>query len=324
MKILNSNINNRILKVIIFSVLIGLLYYQVIYKAEMSFNEWAEGLEDINFIWIGVVCLLMLMNWGLEAFKWKYLLSPVKSVSYPTALQSVFCGISFSIFTPNRIGEYAGRILFLPFGYRIKGVLIAIVSSISQLIITLCIGVFGFGFLIAESFHWNSNGSYLIIILAIVVSVILIWVYFHLQVFQKLISRWVKFKFVRKTIKALHVLSSFPEKQLFFVLGISLVRYIVYSVQFLLLLIIFDVNLTFLESAMGIVSVFLIQTLVPLPAIAELGWRGNVSVEIFGLFSQNQYGIVAATTFLWFINLIIPALAGSVFLFNSRILKQKK
>jgi uncharacterized membrane protein YbhN (UPF0104 family) len=307
-------------------MLTGLLYYQIFLRKQqiIPFSQWFENLGNINLFWIALVFLLMFLNWGLEAFKWKYLLTTVKFISIATAIQSVFCGVSFSIFTPNRIGEYAGRILFLPYGYRIKGILIAIVSSISQMIITLSIGVIGFVLLVKETMHWNSIQTSVIIVFAIVFSIILIWIYFNLQVFRKWIIILKRFKLIGKIEKALKAISLFSNKQLLFVLSISLLRYIIYSVQFLILLIIFEVHFTFLEGIMGIPSIFLIQTLVPIPAIAELGWRGNVSIEILGLFSQNQYGILAATTLLWIINLIIPALAGSVFIFNSQILKQKE
>ena len=40
--------------------------------------------------------------------------------------------INISTFTPNRIGEYGGRVFCLEKGDRVKGVLITIIGSIAQ------------------------------------------------------------------------------------------------------------------------------------------------------------------------------------------------
>jgi hypothetical protein len=42
---------------------------------------------------------------------------------------------------------------------------------------------------------------------------------------------------------------------------------------------------------------------------------------LFGLFSGNILGIYAAATGIWLINLVLPAMAGSLFILGIRIIK---
>ena len=56
------------------------------------------------------------------------------------ALKSVFVGQAFAFFTPNRIGEYAGRTLFLSSGNKLMGLAQMAWTSYAQLLITICIG----------------------------------------------------------------------------------------------------------------------------------------------------------------------------------------
>ena len=57
------------------------------------------------------VFLLMIVNWGIEAFKWKISVQQVQHVKYFTAFKAILSGTSFSVTTPNRVGEYLGRVL---------------------------------------------------------------------------------------------------------------------------------------------------------------------------------------------------------------------
>ena len=86
------------------------------------------------------VCLLMLLNWGLEAVKWKRLVASIENLSLWRAIESVFCGLTWAIFTPNRLGEYGGRVFFLSPKRRIIGVIAMAVGNIGQLVLT---NVFG-------------------------------------------------------------------------------------------------------------------------------------------------------------------------------------
>ena len=57
---------------------------------------------------------------------------------------------------------------------------------------------------------------------------------------------------------------------------------------------------------------FLILAAIPSFAIVELVQRGFVTKTIVGLYSTNIAGIGLATAGIWLINLIVPAIIGSL------------
>ncbi len=69
--------------------------------------------------------------------------------------------------------------------------------------------------------------------------------------------------------------------------------------------------------------VFLILAVVPTIALAEIGLRGKISLELFGMFSNNHIGIIAVSAGIWAINLVIPAIAGSLLILRIKIFKNK-
>jgi hypothetical protein len=70
----------------------------------------------------------------------------------------------------------------------------------------------------------------------------------------------------------------------------------------------------------------LVMAVIPTIALfTDLSLRGQVSLKLLGLFSANNLGISLASVSIWFINLIIPALAGSLLILSiKRIFKNNK
>ncbi|MGH2644907.1 MAG: hypothetical protein ACRDE2_13220, partial [Chitinophagaceae bacterium] len=56
----------------------------------------------------------------------------------------------------------------------------------------------------------------------------------------------------------------------------------------------------------------------------ELGVRGEIGLYFFGLLSANKIGIIAGTLGIWLINLVIPAIIGSLLLLGIKVLNTGK
>jgi hypothetical protein len=69
---------------------------------------------------------------------------------------------------------------------------------------------------------------------------------------------------------------------------------------------------------------FLAMAVVPTIALAELGLRGKLAVLLFGVASTNTLGIVLTASGIWLINLVVPALAGSLFILGVKLFRNKK
>ena len=72
----------------------------------------------------------------------------IQQIYFFTAYKSVLSGVTLSLNTPNRMGEYGGRILYVKEGSRLKAISLSIAGSISQLIVTLVMGCGGLIYLI--------------------------------------------------------------------------------------------------------------------------------------------------------------------------------
>jgi hypothetical protein len=95
---------------------------------------------------------------------------------------------------------------------------------------------------------------------------------------------------------------------------ISGVRYLVFLLQYVL---IFKLCGVFIDvpTLMALTSIlFLILAIIPTLTLAELGIRGKVSLLLFGMYSANTLGILAAAGGIWLLNLIIPACLGGLIL----------
>lgn len=274
-----------------------------------------------------LVILLMPVNWGIEARKWQLLVKGVQKVSFERACRAVFSGQALGFNTLNRVGESAGRALFLDEGNRIRGVLLSVVGSMSQIIVTFVMGLCSLLYLrvyiLDDSRHLEGlsvfwlDGLLYIIGMGIFLFILL---YFRLSWCVALLEKipWVarhKF-FVQK-------LEDFHWRELTRILLLSSFRYVVFVVQYVLLLQVFEVNIPW-QDAVSLVSVmFLVLAIVPTIALAELGFRGKLSLQLFGLLSTNTIGIIATAAGIWIINLIIPAIAGSLFILGIRLFRNK-
>ncbi len=270
--------------------------------------------------------LLMLFNWGIEALKWKILVKHIETISFFTAFKGILAGVSFAINTPNRVGEYFGRIIYLKEGNRLRAITLTVVGSISQLIVTISFGVFGLIFL-RQFLVGTTNNSIGLSILWINIiiygstglSIVMLLVYYRLSFLVKLIE---KIPFVTKYVYFIQKLEDFEWRELTSILLLSLLRYTIFIVQYVLLLQVFDVNIGWWESCWLTFAMFLVMAVVPTIALAELGLRGQVSLLLFGLLSTNTLGIVLTASGIWLINLVVPALAGSLFILGVKFLRK--
>jgi hypothetical protein len=107
-------------------------------------------------------------------------------------------------------------------------------------------------------------------------------------------------------------------------LFLSFVRYIVFVIQYSLVFPVFNVSLGFSQVWGGMGVVFLIMAVVPtFTFLTELGLRWGASIQVLELFTSNTIGIFAASFTIWLINLVIPALIGSLLIVSIKLFKSR-
>lgn len=65
------------------------------------------------------------------------------------------------------------------------------------------------------------------------------------------------------------------------------------------------------------------MVMAPSIGFTELPLRAAASVQILQLFSDNIAGMQAASLGIWLINLVTPAIIGSLLIFGLKIMKDK-
>jgi hypothetical protein len=101
--------------------------------------------------------------------------------------------------------------------------------------------------------------------------------------------------------------------------------------QFYLLLLITGCEIAYPEALMLISLNYLIMAIIPTIAITELGVRGSVAIYVFGLYFANTVfwinsgatAVFAASSVLWIINLVVPAILGIIFVYRLRFFRKE-
>jgi uncharacterized membrane protein YbhN (UPF0104 family) len=328
--------SNILIKVAIVVVVYAYIYYQVFYKRDISITL---GLLDdmmenkVFFPLFLSASFLMIANLFLEAKKWQFLVSLKERVSIFTSIKAVFTGLSVSIFTPNRVGEFLGRIFFLEKTQPIEGIFMTVIGSISQLLVTIVVGCLGLAFFLPYYYSPTDFPSEMLMgalyVLGFMANIIFLGLYFNISFISGLAKRIFRPEW-KHWNHYIEIFSAYMTIELLKVFGLSLLRYMVFSTQFYLFLLAFEVPLKLGEAMMIIPVIYLITTSIPTIALSELGVRGSVSVFFIGVFMAGnfigvgdlQLRVFAASTCIWLINIALPALIGTFFVNQLRFFRK--
>jgi len=304
------------------------IYGQVIRQPDL--DQHLRSMRDAlssGSIWMFImVVLLMGVNWGLEARKWQVLLRHLEPLPFRRAFQAILSGLAFAMNTPNRIGEYGGRILFIPEGKRWKAVSLTVAGSMSQLLVTLAMGSIGLTVLrgtIVGGVGAGQAGMWVDVFrfITAICTMAGLLVYFRLGWLIRGIDR---IPGMAKLARHISVMEELTVSVLLRVLLLSLLRFLVFGIQYILMLRFLQVGVGWWPGFWSVSVLFLLLAMVPTIALLELGMRWEYSLVLFRMYSTNVVGIYAAATGIWLINLVLPALAGSLLILGVRIFRERE
>nr|WP_243837367.1 lysylphosphatidylglycerol synthase domain-containing protein [Mucilaginibacter gilvus] len=307
----------KILSYLLKATILVLAFY-FIYHKFLKKNTDLKQFEDLItrisrqqvVITLSAVVLLMLVNWLLESFKWQYLSKRLANISVWVAIEAVFCGLTWAIFTPNRIGEFGGRVMFLPNRKRIHGVFAMAVGAFAQNVITNVAGVLASLWFIYSFLNLNTWLFLCITVLSLAFLVLLLVVYFNIK---WLVSLLDKIRFLKKYHRFFDIMGRYESHELTVVIGYSLARFVVFSVQYYLVIHLLLPTLPLLPMMLTVVVFVFIQSALPSLDLLDIGVRSFTAMHLFLYITNQQIAIIAAVSSIWLINLIIPAIMGSVF-----------
>lgn len=320
---------NYIVGPLLFIWLAWSIYQQIQNQTDLS-QSWdfiVHALNGPSSYKIAIVGVLMLINLGLEAKKWQLQVSGIEQLNFFQSYRAVLAGQAMGLNTINRIGEPPARAAFLQEGNKIRGVMLSLVGGMAQTITTFGMGAI---LLIYMRFHIINEQRQITglsvfwldgLIYVISMGILLFMLaYFRISVLIQLVE---KIPFIYKYKYFLEKLEDFHWKELLQLLILSILRYFVVLTQYYFLMQVFDVNIFWLDAFSLVGVMFLVLGIVPSIAFAELGFRGKVSVLLLGMVSTNTVGIIATIAGIWLINLILPAIAGTLVILGVRLFRNK-
>lgn len=321
---------NLIFKILLVSLVYLFLFFELSKHYHHFKLDWTNITSNNAWLFISFAILLMPINWLIESIKWQALINKVENVKLKDAIQAVFAGTAISIFTPNRIGDYLGRIFILKKGDRLDGTVATITGNISQLLVTILMGsvalIFFSQVIITEFLDWSPLWIIFFRILIILIDIALVFIFLMFPIIEKQLNqRFEIFKY--PVLRHLNLLAEYNKDELIKVLAFSILRYLVYSLQFYFLLLAFNINIELIDGLMVVFLIFFGITIVPSIAVAELGIRAIITLLVFemiGQYTSSNYevSLVSTTSILWLINIAVPALIGGLFIFNLKFIRK--
>ncbi len=294
------------------------LYKRTLHFKYSEIEALFQNCFATNWGLLTTALLLVFCNWGIEAIKWKYLIRNIEKLTFFRAFGAVMAGVTVSSFTPNRVGEFAGRMMLLTRKLDIRVIGLTIIGGMSQLFITLCIGFPCLVFFL--TFNYPAEFIYRGIIIGFGALGLLVYAgfFFNLPyVYRQINLRFAKQKRIKFISAGLAYVDGFGLR---YITALSMLRYLIFCCQYGLVLMFFDLHTVWFWQAFGLIPVvFLIQSVVPTYFLTELGVRATVALAVFSFAGLGDVQIMAASALLWVINLMIPAITGVFIILFSKL-----
>ncbi len=267
--------------------------------------------------------LLVPLNLGLGAQKWRIMVRRFyPALSFEQAFGAILAGMTTGIFTPNRIGEYGGRVFMLPAGSRLEALIITFIDRVIQMMITLWLGSAALIGFIWFKYEGELTYKFLSISGIVLVCLSMVLLAFSRLKVAALLERFRHYKYLRI---AQITLERLPPGILGKALLLAAIRYAVFTLQFVLLLYAFGYDKTVLLAVWMILIIFLLKSFAPSVALSELGVREGIAIFVMEQFAVADPAISFNATFLLYLfNIVLPSVLGMVFLPRMRIFGKKK
>ena len=256
---------------------------------------------------ISFILLLSVLNRFFEILKWQNLVSFLYKISLPEATKQVLGALTAGLFTPNGVGEYAGKALFFKKTEAKKVIFLNLICNGIQMILSVVFGLFGL-------LYFNSNYN-IITSKTVLVLFGFCFLLFGILFFSKKIN--IKGYSIEKLIhKTNEIPKAIHQKNIF----LAVCRYLVFSHQYYFLFLAFDVDLPYLTLMATIASVYFLASSLPTFQFLDFAVKGSVAVYFFGILGVNEWIVVFISTLMWFLNVVLPVIIGSYYVMNYKIL----
>ena len=284
-----------IIKLLIVAAAFYFIYDQLAHNDQLDWEKFTALLRKKQSVW-GILFLLSfsVANRYLEILKWQNLVSFLKPISAAESTKQVLGALTAGIFTPNGLGEYAGKALYFEKTKTKKIIFLNLICNGIQMVLTILFGTIGL--FVLGYWQWAS-------------AILLLAVFFYLI---SIVSKNIKVKgysIQRLTHKINEIPKHIHQKNIV----LAILRYLVFSHQYYFLFLAFDVDLPYLTMMSTIATVYFLASSLPSFQFLDFAVKGSVAVFFFGELGVNEWIVVFISTLMWFLNVVLPVVIGSYY-----------
>lgn len=279
-------------------IVVGAFYFIYDQLANNDQLDWSkfEAVTLKNASVLGIVFLLSfsVANRFFEILKWQNLVSTLTSISIGESSKQVLGALTAGIFTPNGVGEYAGKALYFDTSKTKQILFLNLICNGIQMILTVAFGTIGL-FILG---YWKWGFAILSLLVVVII--------FSLLSKTIAIKGYSIARFLSKTNE---IPKSIHTKNII----LALFRYLVFSHQYYFLFLAFDVDLPYVTMISTIATVYFLASSLPSFQFLDFAVKGSVAVFFFGKLGVNEWIVVFIAALMWFLNVVLPVIIGSYF-----------
>ncbi len=267
-----------------------------------------------SFILIFVSFILFPVNWAIESYKWKLITAQTQEISFKTAMRSVYAGICIGNLAPGRATEFLAKIHFFKAENKLTVTVLHFVNGMFQLSITIFFGVLSLFIRSVTSHEPSSMLHVASISLSIIVMLVFILILFNINRFVG----WMYKRFNRDNYEELKPIV-WSKKLLIQLFGFSIIRFWVFTLQFVLLLFVFKSEANYMHLFTSIFIYFLFTTIIPMFSVIEAAVRTAIALIVFSDLGISNSGLAIVAILLWLINIVLPSVVGYMVLLKENL-----
>ena len=284
-----------LIKLLIVTAAFYFIYDQLANNDKLDWNKFLSMLKEKQSV-LGILFLLAFSfaNRFLEILKWQNLVSFIRPISLSESTKQVLGALTAGVFTPNGLGEYAGKALYFEKTKTKKIIFLNLICNGIQMILTVVFGTIGL--FILGYWKW-SLGVIAISFLFLLASFLSKNIKIKGYSIEKLLAK------INEIPKRIHNKNNL----------LALCRYLVFSHQYYFLFLAFDVDLPYLTMMATIATVYFLASSLPSFQFLDFAVKGSIAVFFFGKLGVNEWIVIFITTLMWFLNVVLPVVIGSYY-----------
>lgn len=294
-------------KLLVVAAAFYFIYYKLANDEAVKSGLFLEKIQsNFSFTAIFILLLLSFLNRFLEIIKWQNLISTIKNISIGEASKQVLAALTLSIFTPNGIGEYAGKALFYPKTQTKEIVFLNLVCNGIQMLLSILFGIAGLVWF-NQITKIISNTQLLLAfgILAVIIGLVVS--------LQKIEIRGYSIQ------KLFEKINTIPKKVHRKNIGLAISRYMIFSHQNLLLFVLLGVELPYFTMMAAITAVYFLSSSLPAFQMFDFAIKGSVALLFFAPLGVKDWIPILVTTIMWFLNVVLPVVIGSFYVMKFKL-----